>query len=82
MKNKMKRKNQILLRGSGIINIEKVDGLQKHIDEMKEKHTYQDLLFYLKNISAIINSNYDYKELPAFLTDMIDLEIYDEEIDG
>ena len=48
---------------------------------MKEKHTYQDLLFYLKNISGILNSNYKYKELDEFLNEMTDLGIYDEEID-
>lgn len=78
----MKRKTQIIRRENHIINIEKNDGLQEHIDEMKDKHTFQDLLFHLKNISGILNSNYKYKELSEFLNDMIDLEIYDEEIDG
>ena len=79
--NKVERNHKVIMRENQSFTFKEGDGIDLHINEMKERHTYQDLLFYLKNISGILNSNYKYKELDSFLEDMTELGIYDEELD-
>ena len=73
------RGQQILTRDGDVFDMTKDD--VKHINELKEKHTYQDLVFLLKNISCILNTNHKYKDLDEFVEDMTGYGIYDEERD-